>query len=485
MKTALSYPIRRRNEGGILVTTLLLIALMSMLTAATLYRVSSRYAATYQSVCWNEALTSAEAGADLALVTLNKSLSSPSTAWAGWTPGDATTFPKTYIPTIADHAGEGNTKIFTKIVVDKDIGGGWIRVRSTGVAELPARSVNGLEAASTDTSGVKNHRSALRKPRFYTDITGGLLHLPQVSRTVEVLAVPAANYPYMRPLTLKNTITMTGGAWTDSFDSTNPAYSTNSLYDFAKHRSRGDIATNSNGDLSDLNNSLVYGNASSNAGAIQGTANVQGVVTNNFQTTLADIPDPVFSTVEMTPTSITNPGTNVTLVGGPAASPKNYKLSQLTVAGTNGVILAPHLPGVDSYVNIWVTGKTTLTGNAYILQMPGVHVTFYGDDDMKFNGNGYMNQNNVASTLQVFGVTPNSNASRSLQVGGNGDFIGVLNAPAYDLKINGNGSMVGTAIGKTASIVGGGGFHYDEALGALPAPGASSYQYVSWMEDIR
>jgi hypothetical protein len=70
-------------------------------------------------------------------------------------------------------------------------------------------------------------------------------------------------------------------------------------------------------------------------------------------------------------------------------------------------------------------------------------------------------------------------------VGGNGDFIGVLNAPAYDLTINGNGQFVGTAIGLTANLVGGAGFHYDEALGALPAPSASSYQYVSWMEDIR
>lgn len=486
MKIALSHILRRRKEGGILITTVILVALMSMMTAATLYRVSSRYAATYQSVCWNEAMSSAEGGADLALVALNNSLSDPSTAWAGWTPSDASTFPKTYIPAIADHGGEGNTKVFTKIVVDTGVGGGWIRVRSMGVAELPSRSSNGLETAVTDTNGLKNHRSVLRKPRFISDVTGGRLHLPQVTRTVEVLAAPALSYPYMRPLTTRGSITMNGGAWTDSFNSTDPAHSTNTQYDFSKHLSHGDIATNSSGNLTDLNNCYVYGNASSNGGAIGDPSNVQGVVTNNFQTTIADIPDPVFASVEMTPTTISNPGSNVTLVGGTAASPKNYKLNQLTVSGSVGVILAPPAPGVESYLNIWVTGKVALTGNAYILQQPGVHVTFYGDDDMKFTGNGYMNQNSVASTLQLFGVSPKSGGSNhSLQVGGNGDFIGVINAPAYDVTINGNGALVGTVIGKTATITGGGGFHYDEALGSLPSPVASSYQYVSWVEDIR
>ena len=485
MKTVPALKLHLRNQGGILITTVLLIALMSMLTAAMLNRVSSRHSAAYHSMYWNEAMTSAEGGADLALVALNNSLTSPSTAWTGWTPSDATTFPKTYIPTIANHAGDGNTKVFAKIVVDTGIGGGWMRVRSTGVAELPGRSLSGLEAAITDVGGTKNHRNALRKPRYTSDLTGGALGLPQIARTIEVLAPPAMAFPYKRPLTVKGAITMTGNAWTDSFDSTNPLYSTNTQYVFAKHLSHGDIASNANGGLSDLNNSFVYGNAASNGGAIVDTANVKGVVTNNFQTTIGEIQDPVWSSVEMSPTTVTNPSSNITLVGGTLASPKNYKLSQITMAGSNGIILAPSAPGVDSYVNIWVTGKVSLTGNAYIQQLPNVYVTFYGDSDMKFTGNGYLNQNSVASTLQIFGVTPKSGSAPSLQVGGNGNFVGVLNAPAYDLTINGNGSFVGTAIGLTATLVGGAGFHYDEALGALPAPCATTYQFVSWMEDIR
>ena len=286
-----------RNHGGILPTTLLLIALMSMFTAATLYRVSSRYSATYQSVGWNEALASAEAGADLALVTLNNSVSSPSTAWAGWTPSDATTFPKTYVPSIPNHIGEGNVKVYAKIVVDKAVGSNWPRVRSTGVSELPSRSINGLEAAMSDISGVKNHRTALRKPRYLNDVTNGVLKLPQIARTIELMACPSTNFPYVMPFLMRRSITMNGNGYVDSFDSSDPLYSTNSLYDWDKHLSHGNIASNVSGNLSNLNTSYVYGNASSNGGVIANTQNVQGTVTNNFQTTISDIPDPVWGSI--------------------------------------------------------------------------------------------------------------------------------------------------------------------------------------------
>ena len=476
---------KENREGGILVTTLLIIALMSMLTAATLYRVSSRYAATYQSVCWQEALSSAEAGADLALLSLNKSLTSPGTAWAAWTPSDATTFPKTYVPAIPNHSGEGNTKVFSKIVVDNGVGGGWYRVRSTGVAELPERSINGIEAARADSSGVKNHRSMLRKASFYTDYTAGVLHLPQVARTIEVLAAQSASHPYIRALTVKQNIGMSGSAYTDSFDSTNPAYSTNSQYDATKREQHGDIATNVSGNLSDLKNTYVYGNASSNGGTIQNTSNVSGTVTNNFQTTIPDITAPVLSNVQMTPTIIKN--SSAVLAAGTAASPKSYILSELTIGGGNVVTITNPTPGQDAYVNIYVTGNNgiTVSGSSTIVQQPGVHVTMYAAGQMTFSGGGVLNQNNVASYLQIFGITPSS-GTNSLTVSGSAAFIGVLNAPAYAMTISGSAAFIGAAIGNSVNISGGGGFHYDEALSSVSGPGTpASYTYSSWVEDIR
>ena len=111
----------KSTQGGILITTVLLIVIMTMMSAAILYRVSSRHAATYMSVVWNEALSSAEAGTDFAVQTLNNSIASPGTAWTGWTPGDATTFPKTINFNPASHIGESNTKVFAKLTVDNTI----------------------------------------------------------------------------------------------------------------------------------------------------------------------------------------------------------------------------------------------------------------------------------------------------------------------------------------------------------------------------
>jgi Tfp pilus assembly protein PilX len=493
MKSRHSSRCRRANPdcaGGILVTVLLVIAVMSMLAAATIYRVSSRHAASYQSVAWNEAMSSAEAGADLALLAMNNSISSPSTAWTGWTPSDATTFPKTYTPSIPSHSGEGNTKVFAKVVVDNNVASGWMRVRSTGVAELSSRISNGLgsglEGAVRSTAGTKNHRAVLRKPRFFTDITGGALHLPQITRTIEVMAVQAKTSPYMRGLTMKNTVTMSGSSAIDSFDSSKPAYSTNGQYDPAKRLQHGDVASNSSGNLSDLKNSWVYGNASSNGGTIQNTGHVQGTVTNNFQATIPDIAKPVWTTIQSTPTTINNPSGPVTLTGGPAGSPVNYKLSTLTISNqSKALILDTHAAGEESYINIWVTGKTTISGSGYIEQMPGVHVTIYNEDDVTISGNGYLNDSNTASYLEIFGVTPSS-GTQKLTVSGNGTFIGLLNAPAFDTTISGSGAFIGAAIVRSVVISGSGDFHYDEALNSHSGTGIpAGYYYASWAEDIR
>ncbi|MEO6751198.1 MAG: hypothetical protein ABIP85_05425 [Chthoniobacteraceae bacterium] len=494
MKQHRTLPRIKATGGGILVTAILMIAIMTAMTAAILYRVSSRHAASYMSVVWNEALSSAEAGNDYAIQALNKSFTSPSTAWTGWTPSDATTFPKTCNFNPSPHIGEGNTKVFAKITVDNTITDGsglkWMRIRSIGVAECP-HIKNGLESAVSDINGVKNHKSALRKPRFYTDITGGALRLPQITRTIETISSPPGASPYTRALLVRNTINWnatSNQSFIDSFDSSNPAYSTNGMWDASKHLSNGNIATNANGSLSNLNSQTVYGNASSNGGVLQNTEGVQGTVLNNFQSTILDIPDPVFGTVQATPTSINSPGAPVVLTGGSAASPKNYKLSMLKLTSNSSpLVLAPSAPGVETYINIWVTGQTALTGSGSIVVQPNVHVKFYSDGNVNLSGNGVTNQTNTAANLVWYGVTPTSGGSNpQMSINGSGNFIGVLNAPAFDISISGSGDYSGAAIGNGVSFNGSGKFHYDEALATLSGGnGTSTYQVASWVEDIR
>ena len=71
---------------------------------------------------------------------------------------------------------------------------------------------------------------------------------------------------------------------------------------------------------------------------------------------------------------------------------------------------------------------------------------------------------------------------KTLTDSGNGNFIGTINAPGYDITISGNGAFVGALIGDTLTISGNGGFHYDQALGA-GANLVANFAYGSWFED--
>ncbi len=477
------------KSGGILIVALLSLGVLALIATASLYQVGNRHATTYHSLSWNEALASAETGADFAMNAMNLSLTDPATAWTGWTPADASTFPKTWVPAIGPHKGEGNNKVYSSVRVDNAIadrnGQPWYRVRATGVAEVAGTCRAGIEGAALTVGGVKNHRGVLRKSRFTGDLTGGVLRLPQVARTIEVMAAPVNARLLVRWLSAQNEITMSGTGIIDSFDSADTAKSTAAQYNPAKRQMRGDIATNASGNLSNLNGGTVWGNASSNGGAIQNTGNVHGSVFNNFSTVLPPVTKPAWSAVNITPNAINDPPGGMTLVGGPAGSPQNYKVSSLNIiASGNPLVLAPHVAGQESYVNIWVTGATSVTGTGYIQQMPGVHVAIYSEQNITLSGGGIVNQTNVARNLQIYGVTPTVGSCR-FTLSGTATFIGVLDAPAFDISISGSGAFIGAAIGQSATLSGTGDFHYDEDLGNLAIGPATSYQFASWVEDVR
>jgi len=464
-------------------------AVLAMLAAASLYRVTPRLATTYHSASWAEALNAAETGADMALKAMNDSLRNPGSAWSAWTPSDGTTFPKTWVPTIAAHGGDGNTKIYTKITVDNSItdstGAKWMRVRSMGVAELPVTSRTGIEAGVRDLSGSKTFRSILRKERFRTDVTNGVLHLPEVVRNIEVMAVPPGKREYIHALLVQNGITMKGNETIDSYDSGDPNKSTNGQYDPAKRQSNGSLASNSTGGISDLKGAAVYGDASSNGGTLQNTSGVKGSVYNNFSTTLAPVTKPTWTTFNVFPTAITDPALPVILTGGTKAAPQNYKLTDLSVKSKLApLILATHLAGEESYINIWVTGPLSVTSQGLITQQPGVHVRIYVEGDITIGGGGIVNQSGSAANLEVLGVTPAS-GTKTATFGSNADFIGVINAPAYDFNFAGTADIYGAIIGRSGAFNGNPGIHYDEALGDYISSGNKNYQYISWIEDIR
>jgi len=470
-------------------------AVLALVTTATLYKVGPRHATTFHSASWNEALASAEAGADMALLAMNASRSTnattKATAWTNWVPPDPTepdvAFSKSRNTLLGEHGGDGNTKVYVKVTVDNSIIGAssqrWMRITSTGVAELPSASRSGIESAVFGATGTtKSFRNVLRKPLFGSDLTGGALHMPQIARTIQVMAAPSSASKFKRALLVSTLLSFSGSAYTDSFDSSDPAKSTNGQYDPTKRQENGDVAVNANGDASNFRNVNVYGAAASKGGTIQNQTNVTGAKTNNFDEVIDPVlaPSP-WSTTPSTPNIINNPTGGMTLGAG------NYKLSSITISqDTNPLLLGnsswtPGQPLVE--VNIWVTGETKVQGSGFIRQWPGTVVHMYVEGNVSITGSGFVNQTNKAENLIISGIDPSGTTTPTIILSGSATFIGVLDAPKFALTAS--ATFIGSAIAKTASITGGGGFHYDEDLANMGGKPGNSYRFLSWVEDIR
>ncbi|MES2569238.1 MAG: hypothetical protein V4710_04185 [Verrucomicrobiota bacterium] len=480
---------RRRDGASALVAALGLVFVLSVATVYTISRITTQYHAGFQSASWEEAFRASEAGADLVMANLNQLPNNPTGAWVGWSAPDATGrrtrhYSATSNPPLVVHAGEGNTKLYASVQADPIAIGNrtWFRIRATGIAEVPGGKRITTEASLRSVSGKKNHRSILRRIRFHTDSTGGALKLPQMSRTVELVAQPTPARLFQRALTVQNTVGMSGGAYTDSFDSTNPARSTNGLYDPLKRGSKGTVATNTAGEYSDLGNCMVWGDAMSNGGSMENISGVKGSLVNNFQTELPPVSPPQWTSMIPTPNVITG---NQTLLAGSQAAPSRYKVNFIELKSSDSLTLVNPTPGQPAYIEIWCLGDMKTNAQAQFTIQDGVVAKFFVEGDFTIGGGGVNNQSSRAANLILYGVTPANGTPRSFKLAGSADFTGVIYCPGFDFTCVGGGNFQGAIIAKTARVTGNAGYHYDEMLGLVDSDTVGGYQMASWIEDTQ
>jgi hypothetical protein len=475
-------------------TSILTIAVMSLVVALTLSIVSSKYGTTFQASSWQESLQGAEAGVDIAMAALNTG------DWTGWstqngtpprgTPSggsaaggnpDSTHYNYIYPPALT-HVGEGNNSVAICVTVDTgglpldQNGNQWFRIRSAGTTDVP-----GPARASSEKLD-----NRIRKVSLVTDrvsgapVSGGK---PRVSRYIEVVAQPIGSNLWARGITLKNQLTMSGGSYIDSFDSSDPFKSTNRQYDQTKRQAHGDIGIlDSTG--SDLQNLGVWGSLSYSGPPVKNTGGVTGTISTPYSATVNSVSDPVWTPdTSYVGGGVPNGGI---LTAGTKSNPRYYKINgDLQVAGGQSLHIVQQDTTADNTIYIWITGKLATSGSGLITQDANVKVIYYVDGDMEFSGSSFNNQYGVATGLQIFGVTPANGTTRQLTISGGGNFIAAVNAPAYIVKISGSASYSGALIGKSIDLSGSGGFHYDAALAKNGGPGASNYAFASWFEDVR
>jgi hypothetical protein len=477
-----------REQGSVLMISLMTMTIMTLLCATSLYIAAQNGNSGMQTASWQQALTGAEGAVDQAIMALNTG------SWTGWSKGNGTppigispsggstanSYPDSshynyLIPSAVSLQGEGNNSVTGWVTVDTaglsldNNGNQWYRVRATGIAGAsgpPRVSNNKLD-------------SNLRKLAFrFARLAGGSVATPQASRTVEVIAQANAGSIWVRGLLMKDKIQMSGSSYIDSFDSSNPLKSTNSLYDQNKRQSHGDVATlNTNG--SDLGSEYVYGNlAYSGSPAVKNTQNVQGTISTPFNATIPTVSDPTWSSGSYTTMSLNS--TQTLTVTGTSSNHMKIKTSgDLNLSGSNVLTIAPKDNTTTYYVDIWVPGQFQISGSASINQQSGVVVTIYVDNQIQMSGSSITNGNNIASDLTIIGTGNNQN----VQLSGSSNFIGVVEAPNDNIQISGSSSYSGAFIGNTLQLSGSASVHYDEALNKNGGGGGVSYSFASWFED--
>lgn len=475
---------RARQDANVTMLVLGVMSVLLMICGTILAKTLRTYRHVSHVTTWQEAILAAEAGADIAIAELRKTMTAPGTAFADWsnTDRDGNLLPnqgRRFVPPSLRHVGEGNTILDAEVIIDSpsDLLDGklqWHRIRSTGTTYLPGAAYPVSERRD----------NALRRLSFFKErnFDNGPIRpitRPQAKRMIELVVKPVGLEDAIvsnDAMTLNN-----HNIIVDSYNSQDPTKSTNGLYDPAKRQQNGDIATN--GKLIDAGSAYIYGDAFTNSGSVVNAGNISGVQRNDYYKPLSPVQKPNWTIYELSLTSITR---GMTLTGGSKASPKRYKLSRMSLDGSESLVIAPSAPGVESYVEIWLTGDLKASGNGTITVQPNANLKIFIEGGIDIKGNGTFNANSQPKRLQILGVAPSTTTPPTMYFSGNGIFVGAVYAPNHSIEFGSTGSIGtfwGSLTGKSVNMSGSSMIHYDEALGE-EGP-ITDYRIKSWFEDNR
>ncbi len=473
-----------QKSGSVLLWTVLVIAILSLFAAEVLRAVSGRFQLGLQTAAWQEALIASESGIDLAVVELRKSLyPAPNHAWEGWdnTPGSGII---SHGLTTVPNAGLAGTPMTIEVNVDApatllDLSNGWQYYRIRTLGSMPLTGPPRLGFNKED-----NHlrKLTLRIQRFIDNLFASEGNVPHASRRLEAVVAPVSSFGQaifaVGDLNLNNQNIVV-----DSYDSRDPAKSTLGLYDVNKRQENGNITTD--GNLIQAGNAHIYGDVATNSGTVTGVSNVTGVQRTDFYQAPIPIGEPVWLSINPLPFSVTG-GASLIASAIQGAALSRYRLSTISLSGSQTLTLVGSPTGTPTYIELYVTGDISVAGTSQIILGPGVKAKIYFSGNVDIAGKGVLNPANQPSDLLLYGVQPTGSVTPHVNLGGNGEITAAVYAPGYDVTVNGGGSsghVFGSVVGKTVTMTGVTNLHYDEALASSGI--INNYKIVSWVEDTR
>ena len=476
-------------DASAVVFALMTAVVLAGIGAGALMVIQNQYRHSHQVSGWEESLQAAEAGIDIAVAELRKTLYDPENAFSGWQtasddplaqpdPASGPVYATSFLPNRDTEGGRNSHADVTieapPFLVDSR-GAQWYRIRAAGYADVPGGTIAVANAQDR----------ALRKIDFRFDRdTQQALAAPRAKRTIEAIVKPTTAFALA--LFGTNAIDMNNeNIVVDSYDSRDPLRSTRGNYDPLKRTQNGDIATN--GKVIEAGKAQIYGDASTNGGSVLNAENVHGEIYDDFYQDTFSVKAPVLTPEPGSPATVTS----TTVLTASPSQPSEYNLAAIKLSGQNTLRIKGAADGSNTYAQIVVSGDITLSGQAQIIVDPGVKVRIFVRGNADISGNGIMNTN-APLNLQIYGVDRPKNADGTepapgiMKIAGNGAFKGAVYAPNYNLEMVGGGhtdSIYGAFVGLNVRMTGVQSVHYDEALSENGL--ISDYKIVSWFEDVK
>ncbi len=427
MRPGCSSPVLifRCERGTVLVVTLLVMALIALGLGSylTLNLTTSRL--SRQGYQQNAAFHIAEAGAEEALWSFNQANAHESNAWTGWTVQDTSAWRK-----------------FTGF----DYGG-----NTTGSVKV---YVNNVSPGATDRPSV---------------VALSSVESPGTPATTRMISVTLSRRSYFaNGLVARETLRFAGA--NTSVDSWNSDPDNNAAtapvpYGEDVRNDRGSIATMAVQNWTMLvNQANVWGYVATGGAAPE--VGTQGTIRG------ADTPDGVKIDPARVSTdfaadlpSITAPtdGTPLETVGatlGTLNTATKWRCAAIKLQGKETLTI---LGDVTLVLTASSGNALEVTGNAAIIVPDGSSLTLYAEGDLKIGGNGLGNGNTRPVSCQIWGSST-ATSGQSIDVAGNGALRAIIYAPNADVKINGNGEVMGAVVARLITFTGNADFHYDESL---------------------
>lgn len=534
----------REERGSTLLLAIIFITVLSLVAANVLMTSLPRLQASAQGAAWQEAMLAAETGLDLALGELSKNSENVLSAnWGagGWrkleprapgTPGVAGA-PASGAMLRPSIAVPGSTLVMSETIVRDNISFTLAGNRSSQVdvqvtalwpdpgadyenPEAPVwfriRAMGTTSAPGPQRAGIDPMDAVLRRVNFRTvraslrgdDNLAHTVPLPNVSRTVEVIARPIPRFPGAM-LSRSKLILPPSGNWIinsyyiDSNGQTvmRPAYT--GLADIGSiGRSNGtphvDASWRPTAGVPKVNgNILVNGDPAEiaiNLPPEEDPWRDVYSVHDDFDRTLRPAKQPQGLIEDVVAESVGN--ATVDFTAGTATDPK-----AIFVDGNLGSFTVRNSSGKPGRVIISVKGNLILPNQANTgIQIEGdTKVEVYVQGKLIDLANGALNTTGNADplNLRIYGVNENetipgsSGNDRTISVHGNYSMNGTIYAPYYDLvsKGGGNGQWKSALVANSIDFTGGGAssFLFLEAL--LGDLESSGFEITRYFEDFR